>query len=152
VSDIEIAFVDFFCNKKVHLTPDIVEYKPGFRTPMYDLIIGKSTMHELGVVLDFKESTIQVDKILLPMRDIANLQLKRSITRALRINSNHAPEPVSTCSATKRVVEILGAKYDKVDLPAIIREKCSNLSATEGELLLSLLLKYDSLFDGTLGD
>jgi hypothetical protein len=63
-SDIKIAFVDFSCNKKVALTPDIVEYKPGFRTPMYDLIIGKSTMHELGVILDFKESTIQIDKIL----------------------------------------------------------------------------------------
>ena len=80
VGDIKIAFVDFSCNKKVHLTPDIVEYKPGFGTPMYDLIISKSTMHELVVVLDFKESTIQIDKILLPMRDIANLQLKKSIT------------------------------------------------------------------------
>jgi hypothetical protein len=103
VGDIKIAFVDFSCNKKVHLTPDIVEYKPGFGTPMYDLIISKSTMHELGVVLDFKENTIQIDKILLPMRDIANLQLKKRVTRALRINSNHAQEPVSTCSATKQV-------------------------------------------------
>ncbi len=80
----------------MHLTPDIVEYKPGFRTHMYDLIIDKSIMHELGVILDYKESTIQIDKILLPMRDIANLQLKKSVTRALRINSNHAQEPVIT--------------------------------------------------------
>jgi hypothetical protein len=36
VGDIKIAFVDFFCNKKVHLTSDIAEYKPGFGTPMYD--------------------------------------------------------------------------------------------------------------------
>jgi hypothetical protein len=56
---------------------------------MYDLIIGKNTMHNLGVVLDFNQSTIQIDKILLSMRDIANLQLKSSITRALRNNSNH---------------------------------------------------------------
>ncbi len=53
---------------------------------MYDLIIGKQTMHDLGVVLDFKESTIQIDEILLPMRDIANLQLKTSISRALKCN------------------------------------------------------------------
>ena len=126
VGDIEIDFVDLSCDKKVHLTPDIVEYKPGFGTPMYDLIIGKSTIHELGVILDFKESTIQIDKILLPMRDIANLQLKKSVTRALRINSNHAQEPVSTSN-----------------LPAIIRENCSHLSATERKLLLSLVLKYE---------
>ncbi len=89
----------------MHLTPDIVEVKPGLGTPMYDLIIGKSTMHDLGVVLDFRESTIQIDKILLPMRDIADLQFEKSITRALRINSNHAQEPVSTHGATKRVMK-----------------------------------------------
>jgi hypothetical protein len=76
VGNIEIAFVDYSSSKKVHLAPDIVEYKPGIDTPMYDLIIGKNTMHDLGVVLDFNQSTIQIDKILLPMRDIANLQLK----------------------------------------------------------------------------
>jgi hypothetical protein len=32
---------------------------------MYDLIIGKQTLHNLGVILDFKEKTIQIDKILL---------------------------------------------------------------------------------------
>ena len=40
----------------------------------------------------------------------------------------------------------------KAALPALIREYCSHLSATDRELLLSLLLKYESLFDGTLGD
>jgi hypothetical protein len=75
VGNIKIAFVDFSKSKKVHLAPDIVEYKPGLDKPMYDLIISKNAMHDLGVILDFKESTIQIDKILLPMRDIANLQL-----------------------------------------------------------------------------
>jgi hypothetical protein len=51
---------------------------------MYDLIIGKQTMHDLGVKLDFQEETITIDDILLPMRNIANLQLKPRITRALR--------------------------------------------------------------------
>ena len=152
VGSVEIAFVDYSCSKKVHLAPDIVEYKPGSGKPMYDLIIGKKTMHDLWVVLDFKQSTIQIDEILLPMRDIANLQLKSSITRALRKNSNFAQEPVSTRSATKRVVEILDAKYEKADIPAIVRENCSHLSATDREKLLSMLLKFESLFDGTLGD
>jgi hypothetical protein len=89
---------------------------------MYDLIIGKQTMHNLGVVLDFKEKTIQIDKLLLPMRNIANLQLKPSITRALRQNTCFAQEPISARSATKLVVEILDAKYEKADLPAIVRE------------------------------
>ena len=152
VGSVEIAFVDYSGSKKVQLAPDIVEYKPGSGKPMYDLIIGKNTMHDLGVVLDFKQSTIQIDEILLPMRDIANLQLKSSVTRALRNNANFAQEPVSTRSATKRVVEILDAKYEKADIPAIVRENCSHLSATDREKLLSMLLRFESLFDGTLGD
>ncbi len=121
VGNIEISFVEYSASKKVRLQPDIVEYSPGDQAPMYNLIIGKQTMHNLGVKLDFQERTITMDKILLPMRNIANLQLKPRITRALRENTCFAQEPISTCSKTKRVVEILDSKYEKVDLPAIIR-------------------------------
>jgi hypothetical protein len=41
-------------------------------------------MHDLGVKLDFQEKTIPIDAALLPMRITAHLQLKPSITRALR--------------------------------------------------------------------
>ncbi len=40
------------------------------------------------------------------MRNINNLQLKPSISRALKLNSSLAQEPASTRNATKRVVEI----------------------------------------------
>jgi hypothetical protein len=49
-------------------------------------------------------------------------------------------------------VEILDAKYEKADLPAIIRENCSHLTAFNREKLLPVLLRFESLFDGTLGD
>jgi hypothetical protein len=114
---------------------------------MYDL-----TMHNLGVVMDFKEKTIQINKILLPMRNIANLQFKPSITRALRHNTCLAQELISTRSTTKRVVKILDAKYVKADLPAKVRENCSHLNATGREKLLLMLLKFELLFEGTLGD
>ncbi len=119
---------------------------------MYDHIIGKQTMHDLGVKFDFQEKTITIDKILLSMRNITNLQLKPRITRALRENTCFAQEPISTRSATKRMVEILDAKYEKADLLAIIRENRSHLKASDKEKLLSVLLRFESLFDGTLGD
>jgi hypothetical protein len=53
VGDIEISFVEYSASKKVCLQPDIVKYNPGEQAPMYDLIIGKQTMHSLGVKLDF---------------------------------------------------------------------------------------------------
>ncbi len=86
------------------------------------------------------------------MRNIINLQLKPRITRALRENTCFAQEPISTRNATKRMVKILDAKYEKADLPVIIRENCSHLTASDREKLLSVLLKFKSLFQGTLGD
>jgi hypothetical protein len=152
VGDIEISFVEYLANKKVRLQPDIVEYSPGDQAPMYDLIIGEQTMRDLGVKLDFQEKIITIDEILLPMRNITNLQLKPRITRALRENNCFAQEPISTRSATKHVVKILDAKYEKADLPAILRDNCSHLTTSNREKLLSVLLVLELLFNGTLGD
>jgi hypothetical protein len=109
-------------------------------------------LHDIGAVLDFKENTISIDEVLLPMRNINNLQLKPSISRVLKLNSNFSQEPVSTHNTTKRVVEILDAKYDKADLPSIIKNNCAHLSTPHCNLLLVLLLKVEELFDGTLRD
>ncbi len=49
VGDIKISFVEYLASKKVCLQPNIVEYSPGNQAPMYDLIIGKQTMHNIGV-------------------------------------------------------------------------------------------------------
>jgi len=61
-------------------------------------------------------------------------------------------EPVGTRNATKRVIEILDAKYDKANVPSIVRDNCSHLTRLQRDKLLSLLLEHESLFDGTLGD
>jgi hypothetical protein len=152
VSEVELSFIDYSASKKVHLRPDIVEYLKGGLQPLYDLIIGKQTLHDMCAVLDFKEKTITIDDILLPMRNINNLQLKSSISRALKFNSIFAQEPESTRNATKCIVEILDAKYDKANLPSIAKNNCVHLSTPHWNLLLPLLLKYKELFDGTLED
>jgi hypothetical protein len=50
------------------------------------------------------------------------------------------------------MVEILDAKYEKADLPAFVRKNCSHLQVSDREKLLSMLLKFESLFNGMLGD
>ncbi len=87
MGEIELSFVNYSISKRVHLRPDIVEYPAEAPEPLYDLIIGKQTLHDKSVVLDFKEKTITIDDILLPMRNINNLQLKSSISRAFKLNS-----------------------------------------------------------------
>jgi hypothetical protein len=152
VGKIELFFINYSASKKVHLCPDIVEYFAGGLKPLYNLIIGKQTLHDIDAVLDFKEKTITIDDILLPMRNINNLQLKSSISRAFKLNSSYAQEPESTRNATKHMVEILDAKYDKADLPSIVKNNCVHLSMPHGNSLLALLLKYEELFDGMLED
>jgi len=78
VGEVTLSFVEYSLSKSVHLTPDIVEYKAGTTAPLYDLIIGKQTLHNIRAVLDFKEKAIAIDSILLPMRNIVNLQLNQS--------------------------------------------------------------------------
>ena len=86
------------------------------------------------------------------MKNINNLQLKPSISRALKQNTCLAKEPVSTCNATKHVVEILDAKNDKADLPSIVKNSWAHLSTSHCNSLLILLLKSEELFDGMLRD
>jgi hypothetical protein len=152
VGEVELFFVEYSASKKVHLRPDIVEYPKGGPPPLYDLIIGKQTLHYICAMLDFKERTITIDDILLPIRNINNLQLKPSISRVLKLNSSFSQEPASTQNATKHVVEILDAKYDKADLPRIVKNNCVHLSMPHHNSLLALLLKFEELFDGMLGD
>jgi hypothetical protein len=61
-------------------------------------------------------------------------------------------EPQNTQDATKRVTQILDAKYKKTDHQAIVRDNCKHLSTDQQKKLLQLLQKYKLLFNGTLGD
>jgi hypothetical protein len=54
--------------------------------------------------------------------------------------------------ATKCVTRILDAKYAKADLRSIVKNYCKHLSADHQKKLLQLLVKFESLFDSTLGD
>ena len=50
----------------------------------------------------------------------------------------------------KRVIEILDTKYDKANLPEIVKDTCPHLEPSQQDMLPSLLLDYKSLFDGPL--
>jgi hypothetical protein len=114
-------------------------------------------MKELGIVLDFRTQEITLDEISLPMRDIRNLRTRAAADRAWTVNNSiyqsTSKELPSTLEATKRLIEILNAKYEKANLRAITKQDCLNhISATENDKLLKLLQEFEELFDGTLGD
>jgi hypothetical protein len=91
------------------------------------------------------------------MRDIKNLRTRAAADKGWTVNNNiyqsTSKELHSMLEATKRLIEILHAKYEKANLSAINEEDCLNhLSATEKDKLLKLLQEFEELFDGTLGD
>jgi hypothetical protein len=85
------------------------------------------------------------------MRNI-NLLQGASTLHALELNNSLAKEPLSMLDATKRVTHILDAKYAKTDLQSIVKNNCKHLSANHQKKLLQLLVTFESLFDGTLGE
>ncbi len=83
---------------------------------------------------------------------IINLLQGSSTLHALKLNNSLASEPLSTLDATKRVTRRLDDKYAKADLQSIVKNNCQHLSANHHQKLLLRLIKFESLFDGTLGD
>jgi hypothetical protein len=147
---IEMSLFEYSDSKRFYSEPDVVEYNKDSKL-QYDLILGTETMKELGIVLDFKAKTITTDEIVLPMGNINHLQVTSTL-HASKLNHSLAMELQSTQDTTKCATWIRGAKYKKADLQSVVRDNCKHLSANQQTKLLQLLKKYESLFDGTLGD
>ncbi len=133
------------------LQPEIVEFEASDR-PAFNLIIGTNTMEAIGIILNFVDKVITIDQVVLPMQSIN--KLLTSNKKALGFNNSLAKnmEPKSTELATQRIVEILDAKYEKAILPDIVENECPHLNPEEKLKLLELLIEFEDLFDGTLGD
>ena len=56
-----------------------------------------------------------------------------------------AHEPHSMHEATQRVVHILDAKYEKVDLQSVVSANCTHLSLPDQNKLLELLTEFEEL-------
>ena len=60
-------------------------------------------------------------------------------------------KPTSTVEATD-LVHILDAKYEKADLQEVVSTNCTHLSPSQQEKLLEVLIKFEDLFNRTLGN
>ena len=62
------------------------------------------------------------------------------------------PEPSVSYVSTDIVTQILAAKYEKVKLPAVVDNNCKHLNIDQQNKLPVLLIQYEELFNGTLGN
>ena len=98
-----IKFFEYSNSKEFLAEPDVVEYEKEEMKPMFDLILGIQTMHELGIILDCKQKMITIDEITLPMRNINSLT-KSKTRKALAAHTVLSQEPKSTEEATQHVI------------------------------------------------
>ena len=124
------------------------------KQPMgYDFIVGRDLLRELGIVLNFRHSYIQWDDVQFPMGMASDVNNPSNANNASELLSSSHPfvqESELLQTDVERMKTILDAKYEAADL-AYVCSQCTHLSSSEQQSLLSLLNKYKSLFDGTLG-
>ena len=147
VTKLDCYFPEYSESKRVQIKPHVLECT-GKSKPVYDLILGVQSLANIGCILDFVEMKVTIDKICLPMRPHDSFLDPAKLQAAFQ---EHL-EPKSTLEATKRVVEILDAKYEKQDLSQVIKENCAHLTARQQSQLNKLLTDFEILFDGGLGD
>jgi len=112
----------------------------------YDMIIGRDLMHEIGIDILFSKSQIVWDNASIPMESVDKLDSKYVDHFEQELLFIHYP--ISTDA--ERIQSIIDKKYSKQDLDQIC-DACKRLSTPDKKRLHSLLMKYENLFDGTLG-
>lgn len=112
----------------------------------YDMIIGGDLMRELGIDVCYSSLTVRWDEFEVPMKEANALSNKKTLHNTYM----EALEPKSTAEATKRVVKILDARYEKANLDSVV-EEATYLTPKQRSKLLILLKDFEDLFDGTLG-
>jgi len=106
----------------------------------YDMIIGRDLMSDLGIDIQFSATSVVWDGMEIPMKD-------RDATFE---ESFHVGDTVAMEEAADRIRDILEAKYEAANLREIC-DKSMHLDAEKQEQLFQLLNKYETLFDGKLG-
>jgi hypothetical protein len=115
----------------------------------YDMIIGHDLMSQLRIILNFDGQTMTWDKSTIRMKELEDL---------LDINSpinefywhEEIYESQALIDASSHLKKILDMKYEPADLNKIAHN-CDYLTDNEQMQLLSLLHKYQHLFNGSLG-
>ena len=108
----------------------------------YDLIMGRSTLHELGLHFDFTQKTITWLDATIDMKSPDFWTPDAMVTMMVDcLDSLYEEEPRDG---------IKEAKYERVS-PIDIAKKQTHLSAGQQRDLAALLSKFDKLFSGQLG-
>ena len=113
---------------------------------VYDFIFGRDYMNRYGIDLLFSEGVIQWDGMQMPMKETAVQE------KPQRQEQEEEGETSEEDEWSKHFAQhILDAKYEKQDLLRVAKDQI-HLKPEQRMELHSLLEKYQSLFQGDLGE
>jgi len=107
----------------------------------YDMIIGRDLLQFLEIDIRFSDEMVEWDGVEMPFKD----------GDAMPRDAYHISDSPEIEDAVDRVRRILDAKYEAADLQEVVNG-LQDLTTEQREALLTLLAKYESLFDGNLGE
>ena len=165
----QVMLPEFFKTRKI----DYVQAKI-FTTPCrYDMILGRDLLNDLGIILDFKNKSMEWDQAHIPMRSYpSNHDNATTATKwlldavdndlvgndeTLRRVSDTTPHQVNKTNYQEKDVDPAGYKsktiraslYEQSDLQEIV-DKCTYLTHSQQQQLFQLLSQFPKLFDGEL--
>jgi hypothetical protein len=107
----------------------------------YDMIMGVDLMCELGIKLDFQDSTITWDEATMPFKS------KEDTFET----GFYLADSAAVQDSTERIKRILDAKYEKINIRQYVKD-IKHLTTAQQDSLAALLERHEPLFDGTLGN
>ena len=135
-SDVQLRLPELSDTAQMRVSCHVTKQKSN-----YDLILGREILRELGIKLDFSNNTTNWKDISIPMKPAhSSTKTHFAISDSSRV-----------ASETKRIKKILDAKYEKANLDKVVKA-LTYLNDSKQNKLLSLLKKYEAMFDGTLGN
>jgi Reverse transcriptase (RNA-dependent DNA polymerase) len=142
--DVELtfSFIDFAPSKEIKWLVAVDETDNSTR---YDMIVGRDLQHAMGMDILFSTKTLRWDGIEIPMRTA-----KSNLIDSHIINRNYN-KYIDIFAIASSTMKILDAKYERANLDAYLN-LLSHLDSKQKFDLKSLLLKYEPLFDGSLGN
>ena len=117
----------------------------------YDMIMGRDLLSTLGIDIMWSKGTLVWDNLSIPMKDATETRVTSDVDATAHLLELFEVEDEHISHEYMEATHILDAKYEKADIPAYINAQ-KHLTRQQKQLLLAVLSRHETLFDGTLGD
>ena len=117
----------------------------------YDIILGRDIMLQLQMDVSFTNKSIAWEGNEIPMRDFNKLKQWKISKFEMKTIIREMQEPIVTKTATKRMIKILDSRYRKANIKSVV-QGALHLNDKQRDMLYKLLIRYEDVFDGTLGE